>query len=52
MKLLDLLFHGLLYSSVFFPYLQNTNRYEEVLTSVYSKEIMHAVCGGPGYLWM
>jgi len=31
---------------------QKTYRYEELLRSVYSKETMHAIGGGPGYLWI
>lgn len=57
MKIHHLLFHGILSSvfiflNFFLIYQQNTNRYEEVLRSVYSEETMHAIGGGLGYLWM
>lgn len=51
MKLRYLLFHDILYSSVcllFLFCLQTTNRNEEVLRCVYSRETMHALGGGLG----
>jgi len=49
-------FHGILIvlSSYvfFFFYHQHTSRSEELLRCVYSKETMHAIGGGLGYLWI
>lgn len=51
MKFHRLLFHDILIDlSFFFFNLFFTNRYDEVLRSVYSKETVHAIGGGLGVL--